>query len=81
MKDESSPTIYRTRGRRSALFLPLHLVGLVAVAEAESGGEVAAQEILLLDGGQDGLVDGLLVGGTGAGNLLLLLEQKQCTLA
>jgi len=62
-------------------FLPLHLVGLVAVAEAESGGEVAAQEILLLDGGQDGLVDGLLVGGTGAGNLLLLLEQKQCTLA
>lgn len=47
-------------------------MGLVAVAEAESGGEVAAKELLLLDGGQNGLVDGLLVGGTGAGDLLLL---------
>jgi hypothetical protein len=48
-------------------------VGLVAVPEAEGAGEVAAEEGLLLDGGQDGLVDGLLVAGTSAGNLLLLL--------
>lgn len=52
--------------------LPLHLVGLVAVSEAEGGGEVAAEELLLLDAAEDGLVDGLLVAGTGAGNLLLL---------
>lgn len=52
--------------------LPLHFVGLVTVPEVERGGEVAAEEVLLLDGGQDGLVDGLLVAGTGAGNLLLL---------
>jgi len=52
--------------------LPLHLVGLVTVPEVERGGEVAAKELLVLDGGQDGLVDGLLVAGTGAGNLLLL---------
>jgi hypothetical protein len=47
-------------------------VGLVAVPEAERGGEVAAEELLLLDGGQDALIDGLLVRGTGAGDLLLL---------
>lgn len=47
-------------------------MGLVAVAEAEGSGEVAAKELLLLDVAEDGLVDGLLVGGTGAGNLLLL---------
>lgn len=47
-------------------------MGLVTVAQAEGGGEVAAEEVLLLDGAEDGLVDGLLVGGTGAGNNLLL---------
>lgn len=52
--------------------LPLHLVGLVAVAEAEGGSEVAAEEILLLDGGKDSLVDSLLVAGASAGNNLLL---------
>lgn len=52
--------------------LPLHLVGLVAVAEAEGGSEVAAEEVLLLDGGKDGLIDGLLVAGASAGNNLLL---------
>lgn len=62
---------YRTRGHHARL--PLHLVGLVAVPEAEGAGEIAAKEGLLLDGGQDGLVDGLLVAGTSAGNLLLLL--------
>lgn len=48
-------------------------MGLVTVAEAESAGEVAAKEVLLLDGCQDGLVNGLLVAGASAGNLLLLL--------
>lgn len=47
-------------------------MGLVTAPEAESGGEVAAEEVLLLDGAEDGLIDSLLVGGTGAGNLLLL---------
>jgi hypothetical protein len=47
-------------------------VGLVAVAEAESGSEVRAEEVLLLDGGKDGLVDGLLVAGASAGDNLLL---------
>lgn len=45
---------------------------LVTVTEAEGGGEVAAEELLLLDVAENGLVDGLLVGGTGASNLLLL---------
>ena len=48
-------------------------MGLVAVAEAEGGSEVAAEEILLLDGGKDSLVDGLLVAGASASNDLLLL--------
>lgn len=52
--------------------LPLHLVRLVACPEAEAGGKVAGEEMLLLDVGQKGLVDGLLVGGTSTGNLLLL---------
>lgn len=55
--------------------LPLHLVGLVAVPEAESAGEVAAKVVLLLHAGQDGLVDGLLVAGAGASNNLLLLRE------
>lgn len=62
---------YRTRGCL-VTHLPLHLVGLVAVPEAEGGGEVAAKEVLLLDACQDGLVDGLLVIGAVTGNLLLL---------
>lgn len=52
--------------------LPLHLVRLVACPEAEAGGKVAGEEMFLLDGGQKGLVDGLLVGGASTGNLLLL---------
>jgi len=52
-------------------------VGLVTVAEAEGAGKVAAQELLLLDAAEDGLVDGLLVGSTGGGNNLLLLRGKQ----
>jgi hypothetical protein len=47
-------------------------VGLVAVAEGEGGSEVRAEEVLLLDGGKDGLVDGLLVAGASAGDNLLL---------
>lgn len=55
--------------------LPLHLVGLVAVSEAESAGEVAAEEVFLLDAGKEGLVDGLLVVGARTGDLLLLRTQ------
>lgn len=47
-------------------------MGLVTVAEAERGGKVAAKEVLLLNAAEDGLVNGLLVGSTSAGNLLLL---------
>lgn len=32
-------------------YLPLHLVWPVALAQAESGSEVAGEEFLLLDGG------------------------------
>lgn len=47
-------------------------MGLVAVSEVEGSAEVAAEVVLLLDAGEDVLVDGLLVAGTSAGNLLLL---------
>jgi len=47
-------------------------VGLVALAEAERGGEVAGEHVDLLDVGNQRLVDGLLVGRPAAGNLLLL---------
>jgi hypothetical protein len=52
--------------------LPLHLVGLVATAQAESRGEVAAEHVDLLDVRQKRLVDRLLVRHPGAGNRLLL---------
>ncbi len=52
--------------------LPLHLVGLVTLAEAERGGEVACEHVNLLDVGQEGLVDGLLVRCPAGGDLLLL---------
>lgn len=52
--------------------LPLHLVGLVTLAQGERRGEVAGEELDLLDVGDEGLVDGLLVGNAAAGNLLLL---------
>ena len=52
--------------------LPLHLVGLVALAQAEGAGEVAGEELDLLDVGDQGLVDGLLVRGSAAVDLLLL---------
>ena len=47
-------------------------MGLVALSQAEGAGEVAGQEIHLLDVGNQSLVDGLLVGGTAAVDLLLL---------
>jgi hypothetical protein len=47
-------------------------MGLVAVAEAERGGEVAGEHVDLLDVRDERLVDGLLVGRPAAGNLLLL---------
>lgn len=69
----SSTDHHRTRGRRAnRQRLPLHLVGLVAIPEVEGRGEVATEVVLLLDAGEDVLVDGLLVASTSAGNLLLL---------
>lgn len=52
--------------------LPLHLVGLVTLSQAEGAGKVAAEVLDLLDVANQRLVDGLLVGGTGAVDLLLL---------
>lgn len=57
---------------RRRTHLPLHLVGPVAVLEAEAGCEVAGEELLLLDVGQKSRIYGLLVCGPGAGDLLLL---------
>lgn len=52
--------------------LPRHLVGLVALPQAEGAGEVAGQQIHLLDAGKQSLVDSLLVSSTAAVDLLLL---------
>jgi len=52
--------------------LPGHLVGLVTLPQAEGAGEVGGQQIHLLDVGNQSLVDGLLVGGAAAVDLLLL---------
>ncbi len=52
--------------------LPLHFVGLVALAQAEGAGEVAGEELDLLDVGNQGLVDSLLVCRSAAVDLLLL---------
>lgn len=45
---------------------------LVTPAQAEGASEVAGEHIDLLDVGDQGLVDGLLVGSTAAVDLLLL---------
>jgi len=47
-------------------------VGLVTLSQAESAGKVTGKECLLLDRRKESLVDGLLVGGTASGGLLLL---------
>jgi hypothetical protein len=52
--------------------LKLHLMRLVARPQAEVAGEVAAEELLFLDCGEESLVDCLLVGCAGGGRLLLL---------
>lgn len=52
--------------------LPRHLVGLVTLPQAEGAGEVAGQQIHLLDAGKQSLVDSLLVSSTAAVDLLLL---------
>ena len=61
---------------RSPSFPPTHLEGHrvwpVGTAEAESGAEVVDEVSLLLDGREQGLVDGLLVCDTVLGGLLLL---------
>jgi len=53
--------------------LKLHLVGLIACPQAEIAGQVAAEELLFLDCGQERFVDRLLVGRAGGGGLLFLL--------
>lgn len=60
----------------SLTYLPLHLVGLVTLAQAERRAEVARKELDLLDVGQQGLVDRLLVRCPGGGNLLLLYSRS-----
>lgn len=65
----------RVRPARDFVFesnLPRHLVGLVTLPQAEGAGEVAGQQIHLLDASKQSLVDGLLVGSTAAVDLLLL---------
>jgi hypothetical protein len=52
--------------------LPLHLVGLVTLSQAEGAAEVATEVLDLLDVGDQRLVDSLLVRSAGAGDLLLL---------
>jgi len=47
-------------------------VGLVTLPQGERAGEVRSQHVNLLDVGNQSLVDGLLVGGTAAVDLLLL---------
>jgi len=54
------------------LCLPGHLVRLVTLSQAEGASEVAGEHIDLLDVGDQGLIDGLLVGSTAAVDLLLL---------
>ena len=49
-----------------------HLVWLVALPQAESRAQVRGEELLLLDGGDQALVDGLLVLGAARCQLLLL---------
>lgn len=49
-------------------------MGLVALSQAEGALEVAGEQVHLLDVGDQGLVDGLLVGSAAAADLLLLLK-------
>lgn len=51
-------------------------MGLVTLSQAEGASEVASQQVHLLDVGDQGLVDGLLVGSTAAVDLLLLWGHK-----
>jgi hypothetical protein len=58
--------------RHKIAHLPGHLVGLVTLPQAERAGEVRSQHVNLLDVGNQSLIDGLLVGGAAAVDLLLL---------
>ncbi len=58
--------------RKTPQRLPLHLVGLVALSEAERAGKVAGEHLYLLDVGNQSLVDSLLVRCSAAADLLLL---------
>lgn len=47
-------------------------MGLVTLSQGEGAAEVAGEHLDLLDAGNQSLVDGLLVSGAAAGDLLLL---------
>jgi hypothetical protein len=52
--------------------LPLHLVGLVTLAQAERAREVASEQVDLLDVGNQRLVHSLLIRRSASADLLLL---------
>jgi len=54
-------------------------VGLVTLSQREGSGEVAGKELDLLDAGDKGLVDSLLVLHAVLANLLLLYQRKEMT--
>jgi hypothetical protein len=68
----NSSTLYRTTSHlhrviiasmpsTASTYLELHLVRLLAVSQAEARLQIAGKEFFVLDGGEYGLVDGLLV--------------------
>ena len=65
--------------------LPSHLMWLITLSQGEGAGEVAGEEVHLLDVGEEGLVDCLLIVGAGAADLLLLYQgiegQLSCSLS
>lgn len=65
----------RLRPSPHIIHLKLHGVWALSVSQAEVGGEVTCKQILLLDCGEDWLVDGFLVRCTGGGGFLGLLGQ------
>lgn len=69
---QPQPTPSTARHSQLANPSELHQVGLVALAQAKRRGKVAGEHVDLLDVGDQGLIDGLLVSSTSARNRLLL---------
>lgn len=72
----TSATSLRSLRLSSPLCSELHGVGPIAFLEAPAASEVTAEKFLSLDGFQEALVDGFLVGCAGARGLLLLRESQ-----